>query len=137
MDVEAIQEGMAAAARTIKGLRAAPSIPDAINPPIFCPTELDITYDLTFAGGAVGLTGTLFSAGVYTSRGDSPTGRKLLVAYMSPDGPTSIKAAIEADRTLDGACKTLIVQRVRGAYRLYNIGGTDYLGATLDIQVWA
>jgi hypothetical protein len=30
-----------------------------------------------------------------------------------------------------------VVQRVRGAYRLYTVGSIDYLGAMIDVKVWA
>lgn len=133
MDVQAIQQGLANAADNITGLMAFPSLPDSIEPPVFAPIELEIEYHQSFGG----LTQILFTCGVYVSRGDSTTGRAALVGYLAPSGSGSILAALEADKTLGGAAGTLVVERVRGAYRLYTIGGTDYLGANFDVRVWA
>lgn len=132
-DFQAIQTGLATAAATISGLRTFSTLPGAINPPTFAPVELDLSYDQTFSG----LTQTLFTCGLYVSAGDDPTGRVALAGYLAPTGTGSVKAALESDKTLGGVSKTLVVERVRGAYRLYNIGGTDYLGATFDVRVWA
>lgn len=137
MDVQAIQQGLATAAATISGLKTMPSLPDAINPPLFAVTELDLDYNQTFAGGSFGMVETLFSCGLYVSRGDSEAGRAALVGFMAPSGSSSIPAALQTDRTLGGACRTLIVERVRGAYRLYTIGTIDYLGAVFDVRVWS
>lgn len=139
MDIAAIQQGLATAAATITGLNTFPALPESLNAtPAFAVVEFDLSYDQTFAGGQYGMVETLFSCGVYTSRGgDAQADRSALVAFLNPSGASSIKAALEADRTLGGACRTLIVERVRGAYRLYTIGGTDYLGAVFDVRVWS
>lgn len=135
MDVYAIQQGLATAARTITGLRAEPTLPDSINPPMFAPLDLEMSYNQTF--GSSGLVEVLFTCQVFTSRGDTTTGRKLLIGYLAEAGASSVKAALEADRTLGGAAKTLIVERCRGAGRLYDVAGIDYLGAQFDVRVWA
>jgi len=135
MDVQAIQQGLADAADTITGLRCFATLPDSINPPTFATTEVEIDYDKAFGAGS--LTDHLFTCGIFTSRGDSPTGRAALAGYLAPTGAGSVKAALEADRTLTGRAKTLRVERARGAYRLYTIAGIDYLGTMLDVRVWA
>lgn len=141
MDVEAIHEGLATAAGTavtssgIK-LRAYASLPGAINPPVFAPTEFTQDYHQTFSPVG-GLTKLDFSCGVFSSEGDNDAGRKLLLGFLAETGSASILQVLEADKTLGGACKTLRVTRVRGAYRLYTIGGIDYLGAIIDVAVWA
>lgn len=135
MDVQAIQQGLANAAATISGLRAFPTVPDAIEPPTFGVVELDIEYNKTYS--TAGLTETLFTCGLYVSAGYTDAGRIALVGYMAPTGSGSVKAAIESDKTLSGVAATLHVERVRGAYRLYEIGNINYLGALFDVRVWA
>ena len=138
MDVQAVQQGLANAVKGLPGLKQAlASLPDAIDPPTFACTEVEVDYNQTFGVGAGALSMPLFSCGLFTSRGDSDAGRRLLNGYLAVDGSSSVKFAIETDRTLGGACKNLIVERVRGAYRLYTIGGIDYLGATFDVRVWS
>lgn len=136
MDVEAIHEALATAAGTITGLRAYPSLPGAINPPVFAPTEFEMSYHGTFSPGR-GMTTAMFTCGIFTSMGDTDQGRKKLVGYLADAGSGSIPAALEADKTLGGVVLQLVVDRVRGAYRLYEIGETSYLGALLDVKVWA
>lgn len=134
MDVEAIQQGLANAADTITGLRCYPALPGAINPPVFAPTEFTMDYHGTFSATR-GLTSLVFTCGVFAP--DTDEGRKILVAFLAETGASSIPAALESDKTLGGVCKTLIVQRVRGAYRLYDVGDTQYLGAMIDVALWA
>lgn len=134
MDLRAIQQGLSNAADTITGLRCYPTLPDSINPPTFAPVEFDLAYHQTFSPSR-GMTELTFTCGVYVP--DDDAGRKLLVGYLAETGATSIPAAIEADKTLSGVCKTLLVERVRGAGRVYTIGGNPYLGATIDVKVWA
>jgi hypothetical protein len=134
VDVEAIQQGLANAADTITGLRCFPALPGTINPPTFAPVEFELAYHGTFSATR-GLTEITFTCGVYAS--DSDQGRKQLLPFLAETGAGSVPAALEADKTLGGAAKTLVVQRVRGAYRLYEVGGTDYLGAMIDVKVWA
>jgi hypothetical protein len=135
MDFLAIHKGLATAAATVSGLRTAAKLGDTVNPPFFAPIEHEIDYQQTF--GTSGMTTTVFTCGLFVSRGDTDAGQALLVEYLNPAGPTSIRAALEADRTLGGAAKQLIVSRVRGSGRLYQVAGTDYLGAMYDVTVWA
>jgi hypothetical protein len=133
VDIDAVQRGLAAAAATIAGLTALPTLPDAIDPPTFATVEIEVDYHLTFGNG---LGGTLFTCGIFTSRGDTEAGRAALAGYISPTGTNSLRAAIEADKKLGGACKQLVAERARGAGRLYTIAGVDYLGAMIDVRVW-
>jgi hypothetical protein len=131
MDVRALQQGLSNAADTIAGLRCYPTLPDLINPPAFAPVEFELAYHQTFGG----LTDITFVCGVYVP--NDPAGDKLLVGFVAAAGAGSIPAALESDKTLGGVAKTLVVQRVRGAGRVYSIGGNPYLGATIDVRVWA
>lgn len=129
-----VQIGLAAAVKAhVAGITPYATLPDSIAPPVFGCIEVEINYDQTFGHG---LDVGLFSCGVYTSRGDTQTGRDKLADFTARSGAASIKAAIETDKTLGSRCKTLHVERVRGAYRLYTIGGIDYLGAVFETRVW-
>lgn len=134
MDIELIQQALADAADTIAGLRCYPVLPGSINPPTFAVTEFELAYHGTFSATR-GLTEITFTCGVFAS--DDERGRKQLLPFLAETGSSSVPAALESDKTLGGKCKQLVVQRVRGAYRLYEVGGTDYLGAMIDVKVWA
>jgi hypothetical protein len=133
VDIYTVLQGVANAVNVIDGLSAYPVLPDAVDPPVFGPNDFDIDYHQTFADGLNFLPLTFI---VLTSRGDTEAGRKLLSAYLNPSGSQSIKAAIEADKTLGGVAKTLIVDRARNAFKLADVAGVYYLGAELDVRVW-
>lgn len=133
LDEWAVMQGMATAIGGLAGInQALPALPDSINPPTWGVVEVEVAYDLSMGGGA-GMVGALFQCGLFVSRADDVSGRQVLAGYLAN---AQVKTALETDRTLGGVCKTLIVQRVRGAYRNYEIAGFFYLGAMFDVQVW-
>jgi hypothetical protein len=73
---------------------------------------------------------------VTTARCEYQRGRERLDAFLSDDGPTSIKAALETDPTLGGECADLRVAGWDG-YRTYEIAGTEYYGAEITVVVLA
>lgn len=108
--------------------------PDSVSVPCFYPGEIDLTYAndsrLTFNGQPIAEA----VAYLLTSRADDRRGQELLDTYLAPSGAASVKAAIEADRTLGGACKTLHVHHVDG-YRLYTVGANTYYGARFRVVI--
>lgn len=136
MDVSAIRQGLATAVAGVPGVQGFAWQPLAPNPPTFAPVDFEITYHKTF-GRVTGLSELLFTCQLLVSRGDTDTGRTALDAFISPTNSASIAAALEANPTLGGACRALVVERVRLVGRLYEVGGVDYLGAQIDVRVWA
>jgi hypothetical protein len=132
MGFDDIKQGLANAALTIDGLSAYPHVPDAVSGPTFGINDWTINYDQVFGHG---LQLSTYSCGVFVERGD-PSQLVTLAQFLDEDGDVSIKAAIEADLTLGGACKTLSVVSLT-AGRDYTIGGTDYPGAMFTVQVWS
>ncbi len=59
-----------------------------------------------------------------------------LDAYLEDDSATSIKKALEGGKTLSGYATTLQVPGWRD-YGSIEIGGIEYLGAVVDVEVWA
>lgn len=59
-----------------------------------------------------------------------------LDGYLADSGASSIKAAIESDRTLGGACSDCEVVRTSG-YKPYKLSGRQdlVLGADFDVEV--
>lgn len=136
MDITAIRNGLASAVEGVSGIEQSfPRMPDEINPSTFVVAEYDLSRHLTF-GSTGGLKLVPFNCLLLTSRGDTDTGRKALDDFLS-DGANSVFAAIEADLTLDGACKQLVADGASGVGRLYEIAGVSYLGAEITVRVWA
>ncbi|MFD9706209.1 hypothetical protein [Lentzea sp. NPDC059081] len=132
MDVAAVFQGLADRADTIEGLRTHAYMPDLISPPTFYCVELEISYDLSFGRGRDDFNPVICR--LLVSRANDRSGQKALQEYMKGSGPKSVKAAIEADKTLGGACESLQVMSVRGMGQ-YEHGTDTYYGADWLVRV--
>lgn len=128
-----IRDGLAANLATITGLRALSYMPDRVSVPSAIVGEVGIVFDGAFARGLDTIT---ISIRVYVSKASDRAGQDKLDGYLAGSGATSLKAAIQSDLTLGGACQTLQVSAVSG-YGVYEVGGTDYLGAEFTVTVYA
>ncbi|MET8147622.1 hypothetical protein ACIBSW_06815 [Actinoplanes sp. NPDC049668] len=147
MDYDLIAEALAAAARTCTyddpdgnptlALNAHGFARDEIDPPTFEVGEVEIGDDETFDddfGSA--LESPQYTCRLYVSRAsDGDLAHPLLRRFLRPSGPGSVKAALEADRTLGGLVDALVVAK-RFGYGVYDVGGVDYLGARFTVRVW-
>lgn len=131
MDISTVRQGLAANAATIAGLTCYGYVPDSISEPAFYVGEVDIDFTGAMARGMDTLTVT---CRVLVGRADDQASQALLDGYLSGSGASSLKAALEADPTLGGACDDLMVMRVQG-YRFYEHAGSQYVGAELVIKV--
>ena len=104
--VTQIATALAARLGTISGLRTFNYQPEQINPPVAFPVLNTITYHRAFAGGDVVTDwGLVVIVGRYTdSRAFAA-----LDGFLSYSGASSIRAAIEGDKTLGGVVKALIL----------------------------
>lgn len=91
---------------TISGLRVFNYQPEQVNPPIGFPVLNQIRYHGAYGGGMVEMD---WSIVVVTGRWLDRTAHTALDGYLSYSGATSIRAAIEADKTLGGIVDTLVV----------------------------
>lgn len=92
----------------------------------------DVSYDLSMGGGADGAT---FLAHLIVSEADTGTGQRLTRQLLSNGSvATSIKAALEQDTTLDGLVSYAHMTGTRSIGSI-NYAGTEYVGATLVIEV--
>jgi len=90
-----------------------------------------IDFDLNANRGADTFT---FIVYVLVGRADDRTAQNRLDGYVV--GESSVKAAIEADRTLGGAANTCRVTTMRN-YQQVSIGETVYLGVEFEVEVVA
>lgn len=63
------------------------------------------------------------------------TGSDICDQLFKPDGPTSLRAAISADRTLGGACQNLRVTDYQ-SHVIYDLAGQLYLGGELVVVIY-
>lgn len=104
--VNQVAAGLKARLATISGLRTYAYQPEQLNPPVAYPVLNGITYHRAFSGGDVTMEWSVY---VVVGRWTDSRAYDALDGFLSFDGATSIRAAIEADKTLGGVCQTLIV----------------------------
>lgn len=133
-DLDDIRDGLAKNLVTIPGLRARPYEPDKPNPPEAFVANVTVDYDQSMQRGTdVYVATVLLVVGNISDR----SANKNLAAYMGKTGSSSVKTAIETDKTLDGAAKTLRVVRMDGFRPVELFDGLRYLGTEWSVQVWA
>jgi hypothetical protein len=128
-----LRTGIAENLSTIVGLRVSSFVPDNFNPPIAIVSPQGIEYHKSFKNG---LNTYSFVVSVFVARVSERTAQSNLDAYCDPSGASSIKSAIESDRTLSGRCFDLIVSDMRN-YGSVTIGDNTYLTAEFDCAVQA
>lgn len=116
---------------TISGLRAFDYQPDNFQPPLGFPLINSITYHGAMQGGNVVYECTIM---LVIGRFSDRLSQNLMDGYLAYSGATSVRAAVEADRTLGGVAGTLIVARsanVRGM----TVGEAEYISAEIAVTV--
>lgn len=131
MDLNEVALGLAANVSQVPEVNPLDYVPDAIPDNAFMVGEIDIAFDKTFGRGSDELT---ITCRLFTSRADDKSGQQKLRSFMMGGGITSIKKAIESDRTLGGACDDLRVTSARGN-RLFVVGETRYYGVEFEVFV--
>lgn len=125
--------GLATRLETISGLRVFAHPPDNLTPPAAVVAFPDgIEYDTTMARGADRLSVPVH---VLVGRVSDRSAANELGLYLSAPGAKSVKAAIEADKTLGGAAQTTCVTDAN--VEIFTVAGVDYLAATFTADVVA
>ena len=131
--ISAIRSGLATNLGTITGLRTGATIPDNVNPPYAIVSPSSVDYHKAFNNA---LSTYNFTVTLVVGRVSERTSQNSLDAYCSPTGSSSIRVAIESDKTLGGVAFDTIVTGMRN-YGSVTIGENTYLAAEFDIAVQA
>jgi hypothetical protein len=132
MSISLIRQGLAKNLGTIPGLRTAAEVPDLPNPPIAIVALQSATYDRAYAQG---MTSYTFVITVIVGRAAERDAQRRLDAYIST-GSSSVKYAVESDKTLGGNaydCRVVSMDSVGSL----NISDTTYLAADFTVTVIA
>jgi len=127
--VSEVAAGLKTRLATIPGLRVFDYLPDQINPPMAISTLDSISYHNAMSNGDPQMQ---FSITVVLGRINERTATANLDGYTSATGATSVRAAIEADRTLGGVANTCIVT---GASNIRPAVQADAVYLTVDFEV--
>ena len=131
MTIAAIRQGIAANLATISTLRTSAFVPDNPTPPIAVVMPQRIEFDTAMGRGMDDLT---FTVMVIAQRASERNAQSVLDGFCNSSGATSVKIAIESDKTLGGACFDLRVTEMNG-YGPLSIGDTVYLSASFSVTV--
>lgn len=126
-----LRDGIANRLSTVKGLRFSPTFLDAPRPPVAMVLPDRIEYDLN---GSRGADTFYFTVSLLVGRADDRAAQRNIDEFVV--GPNSVKAAIEADRTLGGTADTCRVTEMRN-YGQVSIGDVVYLGVEFEVEVVA
>lgn len=131
--ISSIRTGLATRLATITGLRTAATIPDNPNPPIAIVIPDSINFDDTFHRGMDTLN---FKILVIVGRADERTAQNSIDGFCATSGSSSIKAAIEGDKTLGGTAYDCRVTTMSN-YGSVLIGEVTYLSCEFIVVVYA
>lgn len=132
MTIQTIRQGIANNLATITGLRTSAFVPDNPTPPIAIVVPDRVVYD---TANRRGLDTYTFRVLVIAQRASERGAQATLDGFCNPTGSSSIKTAIESDRTLGGSANDCRVTDLT-EYGEVPIGETQYLGATFSVTVY-
>ena len=132
-DIQLLRTGIATNLSTIPGLRTAIDIPDNPSPPIAIVQFNRAEYHQDFKNG---MTEYSFIVQVIVGRADDRTAQRSLDAYCSSDSASSVKQAVESNRTLSGNAFDCVVTEM-SSYGSVLINDTTYLAAEFAVRVLA
>ena len=128
-----LRTGLATRLGTITGLRTSSFMPDNPNPPIAVVMPSSVSYDDTFHRG---MQTYVFNVLVIVGRVDERTAQSNLDAFVSSTGASSVKLAIEGDKTLGGEAFDTRVTEMRN-YGQLSIQDILYLTGEFTVLVYA
>lgn len=131
--ISELRAGLATNLATITGLRTSAEIPDNPSPPIAIVQLQRVAFDGAFAKG---MTTYDFVVSVVVGRAAERTAQRRLDAFASSSGSSSIKAAIESNRTLTDKCFDLRVSEMQNIGAVL-LGEASYLAADFVVTVYA
>lgn len=133
MSLTDIRDGIATNLATISGLRTTAEIPDNPSPPIAIVQLRSIQYDQAFRKGLAVYT---FTVSVIVGRVQEREAQRRLNAYSDNSGASSVKSAIESDKTLGGAAFDVRVESLDNIGSL-QLNDATYLGADFTVTAYA
>jgi hypothetical protein len=134
MNPSTVRTNLKTALSTITGMRVFDYVPDSTNIPtnnaFAIVGQLSMNYDYTLNRGFDSASCQII---VVVGRMSEKDGQSRLDGLLASSGSTSIKAAVEADKTLGGAVQTLrVVSASPGTITSANI---DYLSYQYSVEL--
>lgn len=131
MNPTSVRTGLSTALDTITGLRCFDYVPDSLSPPAAVVEPIEIIYDEAMSRGLDFYRCFIL---VIVGRMSDRSSQDRLDAYVAGSGASSVKAALEADKTLGGACSTL--QVTTALPRTIVVSGIDMIAYRFEVEVY-
>lgn len=128
-----IHVGLREALSAVPGLRIADHLPEQVSPPMAVILLQNVQYHRAMQGG---LSEWTFVISCVTGRMGERSAQQQLDSWLAWSGDGSVRAAVEADQTLGGACSTLVVSDAV-AVKPLTIGDASYLTCEFVVSVHA
>lgn len=126
-----VREGIANALNAIVNLRIFDHVPDSLSPPAAVVEPIEVDFDESMRRGTDFYRVFIL---IIVGRMADRSSQDRLDAYVAGSGPSSVKAALETDRTLDGACSTLQVTSARP--REVVVSGVNMIAYRFEVSVY-
>lgn len=127
-----VRQGIATALSAISGLRCFDYVPDGLAPPAAVVEPLEVTYhDASISTGTNYFRAYVL---VVVGRMSDRASQDKIDGYVANTGANSIRAALEADRTLGGACSSLIV--LQALPRSVVVSGVDMTAYRFEVDIY-
>ena len=133
--VSAIATGLQTRLDTIAGVRAYSYQPEQLNPPFAYPVLNTVSYHQTMGMGSA-MTQFDWTVYVVVGRWVDRVAITNLDGFLSPTGSSSIRAALEGDLTLGGACQNLVVASSANISALEQ-DDAEYLQVSFSVTIYA
>ena len=126
-----VRTGLGTALDTIAGLRVFDYVPDSLSPPAAVVEPLEVDYDEAMQRGLDFYRAFIL---VIVGRMSDRSSQDRLDAYVAGSGASSVKAALESNRTLGGACSTLQVTSARP--REVVVSGVNMIAYRFEVSIY-
>lgn len=126
-----VRTGLGTALDTIAGLRVFDYVPDSLSPPAAVVEPLEVDFDEAMQRGLDFYRAFIL---VIVGRMSDRSSQDRLDAYVAGSGASSVKAALEANRTLGGACSTLQVTSARP--REVVVSGVNMIAYRFEVSIY-
>lgn len=130
--ITAIRSGLATNLLTAN-VRSAGTIPALVNPPFAIVAPAGVNYHRAFNNS---LSEYSFTITLIVGQASERNAQNAIDAFCSSTGDSSIRRAVESDKTLGGVAYDTVVTDMRN-YGSTTIGETTYLAAEFNIVVQA
>jgi len=131
--ISGIRSGLATNLRTISGLRVFEEIPDNPSPPTAIVMLGNIQYHQAMQNG---LTQYQFIVQCIVGRAAEKQAQRYLDLYADVTGASSVKAALESNRTLGNVVQDLVVTAMPNLGSII-VNDQTYLAADFNVTVYA